>query len=89
MKKDVRINEEEKQIISDFEAGEYSSISESQNKYQEYAKNMLKKNKRINIRLSEYDLIKIQAKAIEEGIPYQTLISSIIHKYVNDKIKQA
>ena len=49
----------------------------------QYARNTLQKNKRINIRLSEKDLLGIQTKAIEEGLPYQTLISSILHKYLS------
>ena len=47
------------------------------------ARNTLKKDKRINLRLSEKDYQKIQIRAIEEGIPYQTLIASIVHKYLN------
>jgi len=52
-------------------------------RYRDYAKSTLQKNKRINIRISEKDLTHIQRKAIEEGLPYQTLISSVIHKYVS------
>lgn len=50
------------------------------------ARNTLKKDKRINLRLSEKDYHQIQIKAIEEGIPYQTFISSIIHKYLNGSL---
>ena len=50
-------------------------------KYSKYARNTFLKNKRINIRLTTKDYHDIQIKAIEEGIPYQTLIASIIHKY--------
>ena len=46
------------------------------------AKNTLRKNKRINLRLTEKDYKQIQIKAVEEGVPYQTLISSIVHKYL-------
>jgi predicted DNA binding CopG/RHH family protein len=42
----------------------------------------IKKRKNINIRISEYDLIRIKSKTLEKGIPYQTHISSLIHKYV-------
>jgi predicted DNA binding CopG/RHH family protein len=52
----------------------------------EAARNTLRKNKRINLRLSQKDYLQIQIKAIEEGIPYQTLISSIIHKYLNGSL---
>lgn len=47
------------------------------------AKNTMNKTKNINIRLSEKDLHKVKAKAAEEGLPYQTLLSSVIHKFVN------
>jgi predicted DNA binding CopG/RHH family protein len=52
----------------------------------EAARNTLKKDKRINLRLSQKDYHQIQIKAVEEGIPYQTLISSIIHKYLNGSL---
>ena len=52
----------------------------------EAAWNTLKKDKRINLRLSQKDYHQIQIKAIEEGIPYQTLISSIVHKYLNGSL---
>jgi predicted DNA binding CopG/RHH family protein len=44
------------------------------------------KDKRVNIRLSSVDLLDIQAKALEEGMPYQTLIASVLHKYVTGKL---
>lgn len=47
---------------------------------QRIAKNTLNKTRNINIRLTERDLYRLKAKAIEEGIPYQTLASSILHK---------
>lgn len=50
------------------------------------ALNTLKKDKRINLRLTQKDYRHIQIKAIEEGIPYQTLISSIVHKYLNGSL---
>ena len=52
-------------------------------KLQQYAKNTLQKDKRINIRMSSKDLDQVQVIAVQEGIPYQTLVSSIIHKYVS------
>ena len=59
---------------------------EEKRKYEEYPRYSLCKRKRINIRMSERDLKKIQAKAIEEGIPYQSLISMLIHKYNEGKL---
>lgn len=55
-------------------------------KFQEVAREYFKKDKRINIRLSGRDLNEIKRKAIIEGIPYQTLVSSILHKYVNGRL---
>jgi predicted DNA binding CopG/RHH family protein len=46
------------------------------------------KDKRVNIRLSAVDLMDIQAKALEEGMPYQTLIASVLHKYVTGKLSE-
>ena len=48
------------------------------------ARGTLRRNKRINLRLTEKDYHQIQVKAVEEGIPYQTLISSIVHKYLKN-----
>jgi predicted DNA binding CopG/RHH family protein len=50
------------------------------------ARNTLRKDKRINLRLTQKDYHQIQVKAIEEGIPSQTLISSVIHKYLNGSL---
>lgn len=54
--------------------------------YSEYATATFKKDKRINIRISSKDLEAIQIKALEEGLPYQTLIASVLHKYVNGQL---
>ena len=54
--------------------------------FQEYAKATLMKNKRVNIRRTERDLVYFQKKAIEEDLPYQTLISSVPHKYINGRL---
>lgn len=47
------------------------------------------KDKRVNIRLSSVDLLDIQARALEEGMPYQTLIASVLHKYVTGRLSEA
>ena len=47
----------------------------------------VQKNKNINIRLSSKDLLKLKAKSVEKGIPYQTIISSLVHQYAEGKIK--
>jgi predicted DNA binding CopG/RHH family protein len=84
-----QLNEEEKEILSTFERGEWEKIpgmDEEIKRHVEYAKATHRKDKRINIRISEKDLEMIQRKAIEEGIPYQTLISGVIHKYVSGRL---
>ena len=61
----------------------------NQKVYIQAAKESMAKNKRINIRLTSKDYYDIQLKAVEEGIPYQTLISSLIHKYNKGELKSA
>ena len=75
----------EKHVLAAFEAGKLTSTVTSEaalRRYREYARATLSKNKRVNIRLSTPDLSEIQARAAEEGIPYQTLIASVLHKFV-------
>lgn len=80
------LDEEEKQLLEEFERGEWKPVKDfakAKKEAMEVARNTLNKIKNINIRLSEKDLQKLKAKAIEEGLPYQTLASSILHKYTN------
>jgi len=81
----LRLSTEELDILNDFEAGEFKSVlTPERKKYlQEVAKETFKKDKRINIRISSRDLESLQRRALEEGIPYQTLVSSVLHKYVS------
>jgi predicted DNA binding CopG/RHH family protein len=58
------------------------NIKEQKETFQTYARATFRKDKRINIRISEKDLLALQKRAIREGIPYQTLVSSVLHKYV-------
>ena len=62
------------------------NIDQEREKAIEAARGTLKKDKRINLRLTQKDYHLIQIKAIEEGIPYQTLISSLVHKYLNGSL---
>jgi len=79
------LSKEEKDVLKDFEKGEFKSVLTPQRKeiLQMTAEAAYKKNKRINIRISSHDLESLQRRALEEGIPYQTLVSSILHKYVS------
>lgn len=82
----MKLNDEDKKTLEAYEKGDSKSVPNVKReiaRHREYAKNALQKNKRINIRISERDLTHIQRKAIEEGLPYQTLIASVIHKYIS------
>ena len=83
--KKLILDKEEKDILESYERGEWVSVKNPKQeikKLHEYARNTLQKDKRINIRMSSKDLDQVQVIAVQEGIPYQTFISSIIHKYV-------
>lgn len=79
------LDHEEEKILHDFEAGEMKSVrstTKEKERYQEIVGALLKKGKNINIRLSEHDLLKLKARAMEEGLPYQTYLSSLVHKHL-------
>ena len=81
----------EMEISESFERGEFTSIATKTEleKFKMAARATAIKDKRVNIRLSSGDLKDIQVKALEEGIPYQTLIASVLHKYVAGKLVNA
>jgi len=82
---DLKLSKEENEILKDYEAGEFISVLTSKRKkmLQVVAEETFKKDKRINIRISSRDLESLQRRALGEGIPYQTLVSSVLHKYVS------
>jgi len=87
-----RFTEEEQEILDSFEKGEWVPVKDLSKRKRElirYARNTLKKDRRLNIRISERDLNELQKKAVSEGLPYQTFVSSIIHKFVNGKLVEA
>ena len=88
MSKD-ELDKEERKLLKSFEAGEFKSVltPSRRKKIQEAATNTFKKDKRINIRISSRDLNAIQKRALVEGIPYQTLVSSILHKYISGSLQ--
>jgi len=84
-----RMTKEEKNLLNSYEKGEWKSVKNLKteiNRYQRIAQATIRKDKRINIRIAAKDLEDIQKKALEEGIPYQTLISSILHKYASGRL---
>ncbi len=85
----MKLTEEEREILESVERGEWRRIPDFEERalgYQEAARATLRKDKRVNIRMTGRDLARIQKKAIEEGLPYQTLISSILHKYIDGRL---
>ena len=85
----MKLSKEDKALLESVEKGEWKSIQGVKGKikkYQEYAKATFRKDKRVNIRMSQKDLTDIQKKAIEEGLPYQTLISSVLHKFIAGRL---
>ena len=83
-----KLSKEEQEILDSFENGEWKSVLTDARKkqYQEAAKTTFAKDKRVNIRISSKDVELIQERALIEGIPYQTLMSSVLHKYVNGRL---
>jgi predicted DNA binding CopG/RHH family protein len=82
----VPFDEEEKELMASVERDEWRPVDDFAERkvvYQKAARDTLRKNRRINLRLSEKDFHDIQIKALEEGIPYQTLIASLVHQYLN------
>ncbi len=83
--------QEEAKLIESIENDEWVPVKNSEElkiKLQEVAKNTMRKDQRMNIRISKKDLLQLKSKALEEGIPYQTLVTSIIHKYINGSLKE-
>ncbi|MBU1153779.1 hypothetical protein KKB84_07440 [bacterium] len=85
----MRLNKEEKNILIAYEKGMIKTAPPSKNELKEVksiAENTLRKNRRITIRLYDHDFKGIKKKAMELGIPYQTLISSMIHRYIEGEL---
>lgn len=90
MTEDSRFDQEEAAILREFERGELVSIDNWRDEkrcLEEAAEDFFKKDQRINIRISSNDLAKLRKRAASEGMPYQTLISSTLHKFVTGQLK--
>jgi predicted DNA binding CopG/RHH family protein len=86
----MKLTEEEKALLDSVERGEWKTLPDSaraKRRYETAARATLRKDKRVNIRMTERDLLRFQKKAAEEGLPYQTLISSVLHKYINRAVQ--
>ena len=85
----IVLDKEEKELLQSLESDNWISVDnleEEINKHQQIARNTLRKDKRINIRLSSHDLEALKTNAVEIGIPYQTLVSSILHQYTTGRL---
>jgi len=90
--KKIYLDDEEKDIIESIERGEWKSVKNLEKeikKHQQYAKNTLRKDKRVNIRITSRDLEALQTRAVEDGIPYQTLMGSILHRFIAGRLIEA
>lgn len=87
----MRLTKEEKEILDSVEKGEWKRIpnyKKEAERYREAARATLRKDKRVNIRMTERDLVHFQKVAVHEGLPYQTFISSVLHKYISGQLSE-
>jgi len=87
--KNFNLDSEEIELLESLESDEWNSIDNLKNElevHQNIAKSTLKKDKRVNLRMSSKDLEAIKTYAVEEGLPYQTLMSSVLHKFVTGRL---
>ena len=85
----MKLTQEEKDIVESVERGDWKRIpnfKREAKRFQSIAKATLRKDKRVNIRMTERDMVHLQKRAVVEGLPYQTLISSVLHKYINGRL---
>jgi predicted DNA binding CopG/RHH family protein len=85
----AKLDKEEKDILDSVDAGEWLSVrglKKESEKFQVYARETFRKDRRVNIRMAGRDLEAIQKRAMLEGIPYQTLIASILHKFAAGRL---
>ncbi len=87
-----KLTKQEKDLLGSVERGEWKRVAQFEKEKKSAmlaARETLRKNKRVNIRISQIDLEYLQRKAYEEGIPYQTLMASVLHKFAHGKLKVA
>ena len=91
MRKTDKLDKEEREILESFERGEWVPTGKGRarlKRFRKYATATYRKDKRINVRISSKDLEELRKKAMEEGLPYQTFITSILHRYAAGKLKR-
>lgn len=82
----MKLDKEEQDLLLSIENGEWETTKEDLGIYKKAAEEHFKKNQRISLRINEFDLKSVQKKAALEGIPYQTFITSLIHKYISGQL---
>ena len=86
----MKLDPEERGILESVERGEWQPAKGAKrSRYAGYAKATFRKDRRVNIRISSKDLEAIQKRALEEGLPYQTLIASLLHKFASGRLREA
>lgn len=85
-----KIDDYENEVLTAFDKGQLKSVASKAElaKLKAAARATALKDRRVNIRLSSGDLSDIQTRALEEGVPYQTLIASVLHKYVTGRLAE-
>jgi len=87
----MKIDANEKELLESAERSEWKSAGGGKRdraRFSRYAKATFTKDRRLNIRLSSKELEAIQKRALAEGLPYQTLIASLLHKYAAGRLKE-
>ena len=85
----VKMDREEQDILESFERDQWKPVLDQEaerERYRQYAHSTFKKDMRVNIRMSARDVDAIKKRALEEGIPYQTLMASILHKFADGRL---
>lgn len=88
---EIQLDTEEIDLLQSFENDEWQSVDNleaERPRYKAAARTTFKKDKRVNIRISAKDLEEIQKRALIEGIPYQTLMASVLHKFVSGRLTE-
>ena len=88
----MKLDANEKDLLESVERGEWRAArggTRERSRFARYAKATFRRDRRLNIRLSSKDLEAIQKRALAEGLPYQTLIASLLHKYASGRLREA
>ncbi len=85
----IKLDPEEQDLVESFERDEWRPVPGREaeiERYRQHARSTFKKDMRVNIRMSQKDLDALKMRALEEGLPYQTLMASVLHKYVDGRL---